>query len=407
MQKPQLAHNEKERLQALKEYEILDTLPEEELDNITRLASEICQTPVSYISLIDEKRQWFKSKVGLEQSETPRDVAFCAHTIHSQGEPLIVRDSRKDERFHDNPLVTGSPHVVFYAGIPLINPEGFALGTLCIVDQRPRQLTRGQIDALIILAKQAGKLFELRRSNLQLRSIRSQLEERNSNLDKFASIVSHDLRSPLSTIISYIELFRMNYGDRVDDKGAKLLDTINNTSYKLKRIIEGILDYYRSESLSQLKTEAIFLPDFFESLLQLINFPTHAKITYPLHHTIHTNRSALTQIFMNLLGNSLRYNNKSIPVIEIDLREDRSFYHFSISDNGTGIPADKLEMVFELFNTAVKKDQFGMESTGIGLSVVKRIVNNMGGSIRIESEPDIKTTFFFNIKKEAEGKAST
>lgn len=169
MQKPQIPKNEEARLAELFSYRILDTQPEEDYDNLTRLASSICETPISLVSLIDPERQWFKSHHGLEASETPRDFAFCAHAINRQHEVLVVPDSRKDDRFHDNPLVTGAPDVIFYAGVPLVSSNGFALGTLCVIDNKPKEISDSQIESLRILGKQVVKLMELRRSHVALR----------------------------------------------------------------------------------------------------------------------------------------------------------------------------------------------------------------------------------------------
>jgi GAF domain-containing protein len=127
----------------------------------------VCNVPVAMVSLVDESRQWFKSRLGLNPQETPRDVAFCAHAI-LQSEPLIVRDAMKDERFADSELVTGSPHIRFYAGFPLFNPEGFALGTLCAIDRKPRELSAGQMRAMLSLSRQVMGLLELRRVSERL-----------------------------------------------------------------------------------------------------------------------------------------------------------------------------------------------------------------------------------------------
>jgi GAF domain-containing protein len=165
--KAPLPTNEAERLAALKEYHILDTGTEQSYDDITILASHICNVPIAMISLVDEARQWFKSKVGLDQQQTSRDVAFCAHAI-LQNEPLIVRDATKDRRFADSALVTGEPHIRFYAGFPLITAEGLALGTLCVVDPQPRQLSAGQLKTMQALSRQVMALLELRRVSARL-----------------------------------------------------------------------------------------------------------------------------------------------------------------------------------------------------------------------------------------------
>jgi GAF domain-containing protein len=165
--KAPLPTNEAERLAALKEYHILDTGTEPSYDDITTLAAHICEVPIAVVSLVDETRQWFKSRVGVEQQQTPREVAFCAHAI-LQDRPFIVEDATKDRRFADSALVTGEPHIRFYAGVPLVNPEGLALGTLCVVDHQPRRLSAAQRKALQALSRQVMALLELRRVSARL-----------------------------------------------------------------------------------------------------------------------------------------------------------------------------------------------------------------------------------------------
>ena len=160
--------NEDLRLEALRSYRILDTEPEECFDNFTHLAAQICGSAISLISLVDAERQWFKSKVGLDSNETPRDLAFCAHAILEPEELMVVRDATKDERFGDNPLVTGKPEIRFYAGAPLMNGEGFPLGTLCVIDREPRDLAEDQKEALTILGRCVVSQLEQRRISFSL-----------------------------------------------------------------------------------------------------------------------------------------------------------------------------------------------------------------------------------------------
>lgn len=174
---PPVPENEEKRLKALRSYDLLDTLPEQEYDDITFLASQICGTPTALISLIDETRQWSKSKFGFDLDEIPRELSFCAHAIcNSSNQPLIVENVLDDERFASNPLVTGEPKIRFYAGIPLVTPNNYSIGTLCVLDHQPRELSPQQLEALEALARQVTSKLELRWKSNQLRKVNKNLQ---------------------------------------------------------------------------------------------------------------------------------------------------------------------------------------------------------------------------------------
>jgi GAF domain-containing protein len=174
---------EKKRLKVLWQYEVLDTVPEELFDDLTELAARICEAPIALISLVDENRQWFKSKVGTTVSETSRDVSFCAYAIKQSG-LFVVPDATQDERFANNPLVVSDPKIRFYAGAPLITPDGHALGTLCVIDKVPRELRPDQKQALRILARHVVSQLELRRRSKELAGARKKTKKIELALDQ-------------------------------------------------------------------------------------------------------------------------------------------------------------------------------------------------------------------------------
>jgi GAF domain-containing protein len=169
--------NEEGRIEALRGLDILDTPAEKAFDDLVRLALYICETPIAAVSFVDKDRQWFKSKVGISVPETKRDISFCAHALTLPNEPLIVPDASLDPRFSDNPLVTGEPKIRFYAGAPLVTEDGFVLGTLCVIDHVPKELSAAQIKALTVLRNQVMREIELHRKNMELLEANKKLEQ--------------------------------------------------------------------------------------------------------------------------------------------------------------------------------------------------------------------------------------
>ncbi|MFO1488192.1 MAG: GAF domain-containing protein [Verrucomicrobiota bacterium] len=185
-----------QRIKVLWDYDVLDTVPERVFDDLTELAAKICNAPIALISLIDEERQWFKAKVGISVQETSRDISFCSHAIQSDG-LFLVPNAAKDPRFAQNPLVTSDPKIRFYAGMPLVTPDGHALGTLCVIDKVPRQLRPEQEQALIILARHVMIQLEIRRHAKELAETRRTQDEMVRTLEQTREEVNR-LRQELS-----------------------------------------------------------------------------------------------------------------------------------------------------------------------------------------------------------------
>lgn len=254
--KPPIPHNEMLRLECLRSYNVLDTShTDKTFGDITRLLSTICECPISAISLVDEHRQWFKSQEGLGScQETPRSFSFCAHTILER-DIMEIPDTLGDVRFQDNPLVQKSPHIRFYAGCPLMNSEGIVLGSLCVIDAKPRKLTTAQRDLLTTLARQVMAQFELQRQMGLLKEAHEEARLNEAEAIKnmcmslaFADQLSHEIRTPLNGImgIGYL-LGRTNLLPEQKEyvmnlnKSAEHLRTVINNVLHLSKVGSGSL----------------------------------------------------------------------------------------------------------------------------------------------------------------------
>lgn len=191
--------NESERLAELHAYRILDSLPEQVYDDITFLASQICSTPIALISLVDSDRQWFKSRIGLEVDETPRDLAFCAHAILEPERLLEVPNAVEDDRFSGNPLVRDDPSIRFYAGAPLKTARGVALGTLCVIDRQPRELSPDQRKSLMALSRQVMGQLDLRKAVVDLQEFQARLESYQTKLEQANAALATESRTDALT----------------------------------------------------------------------------------------------------------------------------------------------------------------------------------------------------------------
>lgn len=390
-----IPQNEEERLRILDSYKILDTLPEQDYDAIAKIASGICNTPIALISLIDEERQWFKSNYGLGARHTPREFAFCAHSILNPDEIFVVEDATKDERFFDNPLTINDPNVIFYAGAPLNTKEGQALGTLCVIDNKPRKLDDQQIESLRLLAKQVVSLLELRKKNLELEKTNTKIIQLNEQLNDFAYRLAHDLKSPISGVNFLLDVLKNDHFNLFKETAAEnYVKLISSRMIYMGSLVDEILEY------SKINTENIVYEDFnvktiLDSIITNIDFEGKIFLNSgDLDETINSSKIGFVQIFQNLISNSRKYSDEEKVQIQIDFKKDENYYHFIYKDNGPGIEEKYWGKVFNMFETL---DNSNNQSTGIGLATVRSIIKRLGGEINLQNKKDGKKGVCFHF----------
>ncbi len=389
-----------QRLAVLESYNILDTGEEKDFDDLTALASAICQTPIALISLIDDKRQWFKSRVGIAEKETPIELSICANAIVSDLDIVIVEDATRDERLSENPLVTGEARMTFYAGVPLINEDGFALGSLCVIDQQQKQLTDIQTDALKIIAKQVVDKLELRKKAIALEKIHQELIDSNLLVQKFATMAAHDIKNPMSSILLTAQALKIRL-QKLEDKSYERLIDLNITATKyLMVLLDDMLAYSKSPSLLLSKKQSINLQDLLSTVVSMISVPDNFEILLPDENYLLTIPTvAFEQIFINLLTNAIRYNDKEQGIIKIRFSHDEAYFYFEVEDNGIGIDKEYHEKIFNNNFTLKIRDRFDKKGSGIGLSTVRELVKALKGTISVQSIPGRRTIFYIAISK--------
>ena len=383
MKVAQIPDNEQARLAALESYDILDTEAEQCFDDLTELAADICETPISLISLVDPDRQWFKSKYGIDADATSRDIAFCAHAILER-EVFEISNALKDERFHDNPLVTGDPNIRFYAGTQLLNPDGYPLGTLCVISDEPKTLSKRQKNALTVLGREVI-------TQLELRAKTKRLELDNQRKTEFLSNVSHEIRTPLGAIVGLTEQIRQltpktNDGDQVHS----YLSYLEFSSQRLMHLVNSVLDINRIESgKMEVLPRPINLDNFIDNLMGSMIFRAKdkkvlltRKIPPEPVGMINVDDQKLGQVLYNIIGNAIKFTQAGKSV-RLEVSVDKDTMTFTVIDKGIGIARPDMARLFTKFTQVGEQKEPG---SGLGLYISKCLMALMGGSLDMTSE---------------------
>jgi signal transduction histidine kinase len=412
--------NEEARLAALRGYDVLDSAPELAFDDLVRLASTICGTPIAAISLIDNDRQWFKAMHGSSLTSTPREDAFCAHAILQPSETLVVENAALDDRFADNPLVTAGPRIRFYAGAPLVDPEGNALGTLCVISPEPKELSDEQKSALEALSRQVMAQLELRRTVKQLEQQSENLsealvvaEESNRAKQTFLTNMSHELRTPLNGLIGVTDLLRTT---PLNAKQTRYLDTIRKSGQNLLSVLTTILEFSENRSgRIDLIPQATELVPLIRDIVDLMQPAALAKglhlswgVDSALHRPCLVDALRLRQVLANLVGNGIKFTEQGtveIRVRKVQQAREKPRIRFEIEDSGIGIPADRLQTIFGEFVQVDDGPARVYGGTGLGLATSRAIVERMGGELNVTSAVGQGSVFSFDIELEPAGPA--
>lgn len=399
--------NEKERLTKLKEYNILDTPEEESFDEIVKLASIICKVPMSTITLIDEKRQWFKAKVGLKYQETSREIAFCAHVINGD-DLMIINDAAEDERFADNPMVTSDPDIRFYAGMPLITPDGNKLGTICVIDNVPRTLTEEQKFALQILAKNVITLLELRLKNSNLSdtlttlySQSNEIERINNINTRLLSILAHDLKNPLGVIQQVTDMYLA---------GQISSDDMNEIFTELKKNVKNALDMLNEVlqwGTAQVEGRATDFQEFNiydlieqkqESYYLLLKSKGNKLVNLcEKELNFKADLNMMRFILRNLIMNANKFTKGG--TISVQTFDGDDFVEIVVSDTGVGMKPSQINRLFQWETRQSSDGTSGEKGTGLGLLICNEFVHKQGGKIWVESSLGNGSKFHFTISK--------
>lgn len=393
------ASNENLRAFVLESYNLTNFTKNSDYDEITYLTASICKVPVAYLSIIKPSKINFISQVGMDLIEKERKNSFTQATL-SSGKDIFSINYNDAPSLFDDAEKTFNQKFKFYAGVLLKDPNGFPLGALNVLDTQERQLEDNQTHALKVLANQSMKLIEFSKQKHQFQVVQHKLKQKYEELEKFASLVSHDIKSPLANIISLTELLKEENVGKFDEETTQYLNYLVESSYALRNYVDGILSFYRSEHILEKDNENVDLHQLLQGIAKLYDVSDDVVIEYPEEAILkNVNKAALTQVFLNLISNGLKYNSKSVRKIEIEFEEQEFFYHFKVIDNGEGFPDENADKIFELFTTLDTLDREGNPGSGIGLATVHKLVKSMGGTIKVESTPGKGSCFSFTIQR--------
>lgn len=406
MKSAALHPQEEERLATLEAYQILDTALEPLFDDLTLLASHIFKTPIALISLIDKDRQWFKSKVGLDASETHRDLAFCAHAI-LENDVFIVKNALEDERFWDNPLAVEAPNVIFYAGAPLIAPDGLPMGTLCVIDHKARlDVHPEHIEALQALSRQVVSQMELRLKLQELAQKNKALEAAIHSKSNFIQTVSHEFHQNISNVTDLSHLLE---NAQLNPEQQAFNELIKTTSQSLSSLSQAVIDHSAIETNAiRIENQLFSIQDSVTQILRHLKSEADSKsmqlnctIDENVPEILHGDPKRLNQLLIYLGKESIRRHSGNI--LPITLCAQQNHITFEFKDDGKMLSPDTIQYIFDIYHTPaplvlLQNPNFGdSELSRLNLSIAHKLAKMMGGALEITTSTKEFTLFTLKL----------
>lgn len=390
---------EQERLKELKQYQILETAPDISFDEITKLAASIANTPKAMINLLYEDIQWSKSIHGLSENlrTLPRDKSVCQYTIF-ENETLEITDLQQDERTRNLPFVNGKPFLRYYLGAPLITPKRYGIGSLCVLDYKPRKASEEEKKNLTVLANQVMTQLELRKKNLEL-------EKHNHFQSDLMKILSHDLRSPLNGIIGIGELLLNLDSLEKNEEVQELLLNLKYSSEQLNQLISDILNYTLiGQSGFQLDRKETHIDEIIINMKKLYTSTADLKNitlsfdTINISAAVHIDAEKFKQIFGNLLSNAIKFTPEGGQINSvISLDSTSNTLVLTVKDNGIGISDESIREILSGNKPDTTESTDGEKGTGLGTTIIHKFTKLHNGTLNISSSPGEGSTVTVNI----------
>jgi signal transduction histidine kinase len=399
--KTPIPHNEDDRLRELYGLRILDAPTEQEFDDVVELASQICNVPISLISLLEINRQWFKAAKGLDVKETPRELAFCSYTITEDEDYFEVADTLNDLRFRNNPMVQCEPHLRFYAGTPLVTSRGFKVGTLCVADVKPNHLDEHQVFALKVLSQQVTKMIELKLQNRKLENQNHHLRHENEMQQLMLSIIAHDVRNPIGAIKGVMDFITCNDVPEIDKQ--KLTGMFSEQLDITLDLLNNLVDWSKMQiNKAEIIFENLNLYDLAESILKQFKLSANHKNNQLVNLVdkdlfLKTDSNMIRFILRNLVANANKFTQDGTITLYAHGEADKIM--FTVSDTGTGMTKEKVNNLFNKSKAQSTPGTNHEKGSGLGLILTKGFIDCLNGTVEVESEVGKGTAIYLQFKK--------